>query len=132
MPFFDPLPPVEPEPQDVAERVWIPPRWDRASEGGIRIGVLFSNGQRSAVGGAGAAGVATDEQGVPTEPIITAGGGGGSGGNFRWEHWIFPLPPPGPLAVFAEWPDAGIDEASVVISGEMVRDAAQRSVVLWS
>jgi len=64
--------------------------------------------------------------------VIVGHGGGGGGGHFRYEHWVFPLPPPGPLEVFAEWSTAGIDETSIVISGDDVRDAAQHAIVLWS
>ena len=60
------------------------------------------------------------------------GGGGGGSGHYRWEHWVFPLPPSGPLTVFAEWSMAGVAEVSVVVSGDEDHDASDRAVVLWS
>jgi hypothetical protein len=48
------------------------------------------------------------------------------------EYWVFPLPTPGPLEVFAEWSIAGIEESSIAISGDDVREAARHAVVLWS
>lgn len=99
---------------------------------GPRIGVQFANGQRAGSQSHALFDVPKDDAGVPTEPVMIPSGGGGGGGNFRWEQWVFPLPSPGPLTVFAEWSTAGIEETSVVISGDAVRDAAHRAVVLWS
>jgi hypothetical protein len=97
-----------------------------------RIGVQFSNGQRAGTRPQSPYDVQKDDHGFPTAPIMTMGGGGGGGGLFRWEQWVFPLPTPGDLVVYAEWPIAGIDETSVVISGDDIRDAAEQAIVLWS
>jgi hypothetical protein len=98
---------------------------------GPRIGIRFSNGQSAGAQPRSPFDVPRDEQGFPTQPVIVGGGGGGDG-QFRFEHWVFPLPTPGQLEVFAEWPIAGIDETSIVISGDDVRGAAQHAIVLWS
>jgi hypothetical protein len=103
----------------------------RAMHTGPRIGIRFANGQ-SAGAQPWAFDVPKDEQGIPTQPVIGGGGGGGGGGYFRFEHWVFSLPSPGPLEVFVEWPIAGIEESSIVISGDDVRAAAQDAIVLWS
>ncbi len=97
-----------------------------------RIGVEFSDGRRAGTGQRSPYAVERDDDGMPTEPIITMGGGGGGGGRFRSEHWVFPLPSPGDLVVFAEWAVAGIEETSIVISADDIRDAARRAIVLWS
>ncbi|MDP9332849.1 MAG: hypothetical protein M3Q30_06025 [Actinomycetota bacterium] len=97
-----------------------------------RIGIRFSNGQSAGSAPQSIFEVAKDEEGVPTQPVIVGGGGGGGGGHFRFEYWVFPLPTPGPLEVFAEWPLAGMEETSVVISGDDVLDAAQQAMILWS
>ena len=99
---------------------------------GPRIGVQFANGQHAGARPESPFDIPKDEAGIPTEPVIMGGGGGGGGGRYRSEHWVFPLPSPGPLTVFAEWLAAGIEEASIVISGDDIRDAAGRAVVLWS
>jgi hypothetical protein len=98
---------------------------------GPRIGVQFADGQRAGSRPGALFDVAKDDAGIPTEPVMIPGGGGGSDGHFQWEQWVFPLPSLGPLTVFAEWSGAGIEESSVVISGDDVRDAAHRAVVLW-
>ena len=99
---------------------------------GPRIGVRFSSGQSAQLGQRSPFEVPKDERGFPTEPVITGGGGGGGNGHFRFEYWIFPLPTPGPLEVFAEWPTAGIEETSIALSGDDIREAAQHAIVLWS
>jgi hypothetical protein len=99
---------------------------------GPRLGVEFSNGQRAGHRLAPFFDVAKDERGFPTEPVMMGGGGGGGGGHFRFEHWVFPLPTPGPLTVHAEWSTAALPEMQVVVSGDDVRAAAERATVLWS
>ena len=99
---------------------------------GPRLGIRFSNGQSAGARPQSSFDVPKDEDGIPTEPIIVGGGGGGGGGHFRFEHWVFPMPTPGPLEVFADWPAAGIEEAMIVINGDDIRDAAQHAIVLWS
>ncbi len=96
-----------------------------------RIGVRFSDGQ-SAGTRQQSIYVPKDDDGVPTGPVVFGGSFGGGGGHFRFEHWVFPLPSPGPLEVFAQWQFAGLEETSIVISGDDVREAAQRATILWS
>ncbi len=110
-----------------------PPRWPRPGLAmGPRLGVQFSNGQRAGGRPVSPFEVDRDERGVPKEPVMTMGGGGGGGGQYRWEHWVFPLPTPGDLVVFAEWSSVGIEESTIVLSGDDVREAATRAIVLWS
>jgi hypothetical protein len=99
---------------------------------GPRIGIRFSNGQSAGADRQSPFEVAKDEHGIPTGPVILGGGGGGGNGHFRFDYWVFPLPPPGELEVFAEWKIAGIEETSIVINGDDIRDAAQHATILWS
>ena len=108
------------------------PRGRGVFEMAPRVGIRFSNGQTAGNGPQSMFDVPKDDDGVPTQPVIVGSGGGGGGGHYRFEHWVFPLPPPGPLEVFAQWPVADIGETSIVLSGDDVRAAGQNAIVLWS
>lgn len=107
----------------------------RGVRGGVmppRVGVEFSDGRRAGHKAGHGIGVETDEAGIPVDPVIAMRGGGGNGSQFRWEYWVFPLPPSGPIAVFAEWATAGISETSLVIDGDELRTVAANAIELWS
>jgi hypothetical protein len=75
-----------------------------------------------------------DEQ--PQEPVLFQhGGGGGSAGAGRVEmhpgFWLWPLPPPGPVRVFVEWPAVEISLSSIDFDAQLLRDAAARSRGPW-
>ncbi len=97
-----------------------------------RIGIRFSNGQSAGTGSRSLADLPKDDEGIPTEPVILGGGMNGGGGRYRFEQWVFPLPTPGPLEVFAEWSYAGLEEISIVVDGDEVRAAAEHATVLWA
>jgi hypothetical protein len=67
----------------------------------------------------------------PAGPILRAYlGGGGPRTHFsRW--WSWPLPPAGPLEFVCEWATAGIAETRASLDGELIRDAAARSLQIW-
>jgi hypothetical protein len=124
--------------------------------GGPRIGFEFSDGTRAQIGGparggfppagtttqmlvaAGAGseprtpfGVPVDADGVPVAPVLMMRGGGGNGERFDTGFWCFPLPPPGPMTIFSEWPDEGIDESATPFDADRIRRAVPRVVTLW-
>jgi hypothetical protein len=88
------------------------------------VSVQFSDGRRAISGGPGG-----DSE--PTGPILQRRGGGGTSHSqlFRW--WVWPLPPAGPLEFSCQWPVYGIGETRVGIDGQLILDAARRSVQLW-
>jgi hypothetical protein len=47
------------------------------------------------------------------------------------QWWVWPLPPAGPLEFICQWPVYGIGETRVGIDGQVILDAARRSVQLW-
>jgi hypothetical protein len=121
---------------------------------GPRIGFEFSDGTQVRVGGprvgfpgAGAStqmlmatgpgvranpfGVPVDTYGVPVEPVLLPRGGGGGGDRYDMRFWCFPLPPPGPMKVFAEWFDEGIDESAIQIDAGTILAAVPRVVTVW-
>lgn len=109
---------------------------------GPRIGFEFADGRRvteqgpmpfagrSLIARAGSTGPA--DEGIPTGPILLSRGGGGGGHDrFAMGFWSFPLPPAGPMTVYAEWTSVGIEETGSVVDASLIVDAAERAVVLW-
>jgi hypothetical protein len=67
----------------------------------------------------------------PAGPILRSFmvGGGPHTELARW--WAWPLPPAGALEFVCEWPVFGIAEARARIDGQLILDAADRSIQLW-
>jgi hypothetical protein len=78
-----------------------------------------------------------DDDEPPPGPVFHGhlGGGGMSGGSrgvtMQPRYWLWPLPPPGPLRIWCEWPMAGIALANVEIDGAAIRAASTRALPLW-
>jgi hypothetical protein len=88
----------------------------------LRFGIEFSDGRR-----------ATNVDGswygeeMPQGPVLWGMGGGGGGGCWRQDFWVWPLPPPGPVALVCEWPAAGLALARTEIDAQVLFDAAARA-----
>jgi hypothetical protein len=48
------------------------------------------------------------------------------------EHWVWPLPPPGPFAFVCAWPARGIAESRAEIDAGSILEAAGRALTLWA
>ena len=95
-----------------------------------RVGIRFADGRtagRTATGGPHD--TPRDADGIPTEPIIQMMGGGGGSHSYRFDFWVFPLPPDGPVEIFVALPAVSDDEVKVVVDGGTIREAATRAVV---
>ncbi len=98
----------------------------------VRLGVQFADGRKAATVGAEAGfGCPKDDRGVPTVPVLLAKGGSGRDRSWELEHWLWPLPPPGPLVLVVEWPTLGIAETRHQVDAALIRQAAERTVTLW-
>jgi hypothetical protein len=92
----------------------------------LRIGVQFADGRKA---------TSLGEVYGETEPpdiVMHSGGGGGGGGEWHQTMWVWPLPPPGPLAFVCEWPAAGLELTRREIEGQMLIDAAARARALFA
>jgi hypothetical protein len=76
-------------------------------------------------------GLRTDADGIPVEPFLHFQGSGGSMDRFTTTYWCFPLPPPGPMTVYVEWADQGIEETAVSFDTGLIRESAPRAITLW-
>lgn len=93
----------------------------------LRLGVQFADGR-----------VATNlnrppfrPDAQPAGPLLLPDGGGGGGRRYDMTYWVWPLPPPGPVAFICQWPAHGIPESRVEIDAQLILDAAARAVDLW-
>jgi len=73
---------------------------------------------------------------APEGPIFVPQGGssGGSGpgrATLNEAYWLWPLPPPGPLHVFTEWPAFDVALSRVELDVGVLLEAARRSPRLW-
>ena len=96
----------------------------------LRFGIEFSDGRKvttldSFPGPDAPAGASADR------PVLLPQGGGGDGRRWDQRYWVWPLPPPGPLAFVCEWPALGIEVTRLEIDAQLVLDAAGRAEVLW-
>lgn len=68
---------------------------------------------------------------APADRMVIERGGHGDDRSFENRWWIWPLPPPGPIAFVCSWPARGIDDARAVIDGDEIRACAADAEVLW-
>jgi hypothetical protein len=104
----------------------------------LRIGFEFADGVRvSNLGGMHARRQAMNLEAEPEEPLLLPyAGGGGSTTNGRVTmkpgYWLWPLPKPGRLRVFCEWPLVDISLTTAEIDGSLLASAARSSKDLWT
>ncbi|WP_328471925.1 hypothetical protein OHA21_08515 [Actinoplanes sp. NBC_00393] len=92
----------------------------------LRLGVQFADGS-AATNLGGHPRSRTDE---PTGPLLMHDGGGGGGRRYDMTYWIWPLPPPGPVAFICEWPAHGIPDSRAELDAQQILDAATRTIPL--
>lgn len=68
----------------------------------------------------------------PTPPVISAGSGRGSPGEWRQRYWVWGLPEAGDIEVIYSWPAEDVPESVLGLDGDAVRGAAQRALTLWA
>jgi hypothetical protein len=112
------------------------PEWDHHPPflgehvpGGPRFGVGFADGRR-AVAGHGAH-LASPTGDAATEIALWPRGSSGSNRGWRGDHWLWPLPPEGPLTFAFAWPAEGVAEVTVQVDSAPLREAAARAAELW-
>lgn len=67
----------------------------------------------------------------PSQPVLVPRGSGGGGNSWQMNWWVWPLPPPGPLAVVCEWPAQGITLVRHDIDAGTLLAAAAGVEQLW-
>jgi len=72
-----------------------------------------------------------DPERPPTDPVLVQRGGGGGGKTWDQRMWLWPLPPPGVLALVCEWPRHGIALSRVEVDAAPILEAAAAVEQLW-
>jgi hypothetical protein len=67
----------------------------------------------------------------PDPPFLYYHGAGGCEGRWGSGHWLWGLPPPGPLAFVCRWPAGGVPASGVEIDAGLVLEAADRAAAVW-
>lgn len=67
----------------------------------------------------------------PPPRLVPRGGSGGAQHSFQQGYWLWPLPPPGPLAFVCEWQAVGIPLTRVEVDATPVIAGAARATLLW-
>jgi hypothetical protein len=96
--------------------------------GELAIGVQYAGGRRAGTFGGG-----STEEAIPEAERLRVQLQGGQTGNrlMQTSVRVTPLPPAGDVIVVAAWESQGIAECFAALSGDAIRAAAARAVVLW-
>jgi hypothetical protein len=105
---------------------------ERGARRSFRLGLQRADGTKviGQHGGPGP-GPEPERDAEPAGPILRPFLGGGGPRSSFWRWWAWPLPPPGPLEFVSDWPAAGIPETRAGLDGQLILDAAARSIRLW-
>ncbi|MCW2985138.1 MAG: hypothetical protein JWR63_2708 [Conexibacter sp.] len=107
------------------------PLWGAPRPGAVRFGVAFADGRKIAYEAHGRPRGSEASGDAASEIALVSGSGSGSPRRSSRGHWLWPLPPEGPVTFALSWLDEGIEETVVEIDGAPIRAAAARAVELW-
>ncbi|MGV9215673.1 helix-turn-helix domain-containing protein [Micromonospora sp. RB23] len=94
----------------------------------LRVGVQFADG--SIVTNMDRA-APTPLAAEPPGPLLLPGNAEADARRHEARYWVWPLPPSGLVTFVCEWPAYDVPESRVHVDGQMILDAAARSVRLW-
>jgi hypothetical protein len=94
----------------------------------LHVGLQFADGRRVANVG----NVSEPAGSVPAGLILSPRSSGGGRRHRNRSYWVWPLPPAGPLTFVCEWAAFDIPEQRAEVDGQLILNAAQRSVQVWS
>jgi hypothetical protein len=100
-----------------------------AADDALLFGVQFADGTKATT--LGHPHRPHDPSEAPTGPILTPHGGSGGMRSWDMQMWIWPLPPPGPLAFVCQWTAESIDVTRVEVDAQPILDAASTVEPLW-
>lgn len=92
----------------------------------LRFGIEFSDGRKATN-----LGLRRPPEEPPAINLGMGGGGGGSGRGWSYAHWVYPLPPEGPITIAIAWPHVDLPEKSVQFDATPIIQAAAQVEQLW-
>jgi hypothetical protein len=101
---------------------------DQFGEAGLRFGVEFADGRKATNLDRYPPNFEAEE---PDPPALTRTHSVGGDGRWSSHHWLWGLPPAGPLVFVCAWPARQIEESRVQIDAGLVLEAAERAVPIW-
>lgn len=101
----------------------------RDPQSNLRLGMRYADGRQ--VGNRGGISAPWGRDDDPRVLRLQSDGGHGSGLTWDSRFWTSPLPPDGPVTLYASWLDAGVREVSAELDGTAIRAAGARAVRLW-
>ncbi len=90
----------------------------------LRVGLQFADGSKATNTGGDFGWVA---EGEPSSPTLIGLAGSGGEGEWHQGYWVWPLPPPGPMAFVCEWPAAEIPLTRSELDAAPIIAAASRA-----
>jgi hypothetical protein len=74
----------------------------------------------------------TVETEEPDPPLLSqSGGGSGNRAGWQFHHWVWGLPPPGPLTFACQWPAQQLPPSQAEMDAGLVLEAAERARTVW-
>ena len=109
---------------------------DEPAPGFLRVGLELPGGERVSNLGTPGRRRPTGPDDMPDGPVFVGHGGGGGFGSgsrvtMRPEYWLWPLPEPGTIRVFCEWPVVDIPLSTCELDGGELAAAAESVAPLW-
>jgi hypothetical protein len=95
----------------------------------FRFGVEFADGRKAT--NLGYPFQRQQEDVDPSRPVLVPRGSSGGGRSWQMNWWLWPLPPPGPLAVVCEWPAQKIPLTRHELDSSPLLEAATEVEPLW-
>lgn len=68
----------------------------------------------------------------PEGPVFFVRTGGGHPGHWKWNLWLWPLPPREHFSVVTEWPIHNIELTKSQMDGSAIVEGAEHAVALWA
>ena len=120
---------ARPHPDQLQQRGHDPDRPHRLLYRDLWLELRFADGQRASTHPR--SWPRTFETQQPDPLFLYSHGSGGSERGWHSTHWLWGLPPPGPLTFICQWPTGQPQPSAVELDANLVLEAADRAMPVW-